>query len=265
MLGDNKNILYQVLAAYRRCYKVWYTIVPIILGIFSLLSLGLLIFLILRLTSIKPSSTIACIIGIVVTGISFFTSTISTIRLLNRHEYYYRQLNLIFDQTTGPIVWRLDGNEWITYLEYVFGPNRSSQFAEIFSSWFCRRKKFARLVTRGYGYIIFIENAIIIDELFIYDLNHILINGSQLITFANQQLVLRIYFLPNIVFKSRNNIHNDIDTMCRQVDLFVPKVLREPEERLEQMTEIINTQSNNNQNAIYNFIKIRDLFRSSIK
>lgn len=29
-----------------------------------------------------------------------------------RHKSYYSQLNTICDQTTGPIVWRLDGNEW---------------------------------------------------------------------------------------------------------------------------------------------------------
>ncbi|CAF3225260.1 unnamed protein product [Rotaria sp. Silwood2] len=263
MFGANKNILPQVLAAYRRSYKILYTIIPIILGIFSFITLSLFIVFILTLTSSKPKSTVACIIGTIATGISFFTSTIITIRLLVKHEYYYRQLNLIFDQTTEAIIWRLDGNEWIQYLEYIFGPNGSPQLATIFSSWFCHRKKFARLATRGYGYIIFVENAIVIDELFIYDLNRIPITGGQLITFANQQLVLRLYFQPNIIFKSKTNIHNNIDTMCRQVDLFVPKVLQEPQERLEKMIEIINIQSNKIQNVIYNFVEIRDLFRSS--
>ncbi|CAF1321874.1 unnamed protein product [Rotaria sp. Silwood1] len=263
MFGDNRNILFQVLAAYRRSYKIFYTIVPIVLGSFSIITLGLFIVFILILTNSKPTSTIACIIGAVSTGISFFTSTIITIRLLVKHKYYYHQLNLVFSDTTEPIIWRLDGNEWIKYLEYIFGPNRSPQFEQIFSCWFCRRKKFAQLATRGYGYIIFVENAIIIDELFIYDLNRIPITGGQLVTFANQQLVLRIYFQPNIIFKSKNNIQNNIDTMCRQVDLFVPKVLQEPQERLEQMIELISISSSNIQNIIYNFVKVRDLFQSS--
>ncbi|CAM2726253.1 unnamed protein product [Rotaria socialis] len=64
------------------------------------------------------------------------------------------------------IVWRLDGEEWIRYLNYIHGPDRQWRAAPL-SSFCCRRASYERLMNRQYGHIILYENGFIIDELYL--------------------------------------------------------------------------------------------------
>ncbi|CAF4673404.1 unnamed protein product, partial [Rotaria magnacalcarata] len=49
------------------------------------------------------------------------------------------------------IVWRLDGEEWIRYLNYIHGPDRQWRAAAPLSSFCCRRASYEQLMNHQYG------------------------------------------------------------------------------------------------------------------
>ncbi|CAF1127847.1 unnamed protein product [Adineta steineri] len=65
-----------------------------------------------------------------------------------------------------PVVWRLDGEQWVRYLNYIHGPNRIWTEKSQVTSFYCRRSTYERLMNRQYGHIILHENGLIIDELY---------------------------------------------------------------------------------------------------
>ncbi|CAF1516911.1 unnamed protein product [Adineta steineri] len=64
-----------------------------------------------------------------------------------------------------PVVWRLDGEQWVRYLNYIHGPNRIWKEIGPLLSFSSRRSTYERLMNRLYGQIILHENGLIIDEL----------------------------------------------------------------------------------------------------
>ncbi|CAF1457002.1 unnamed protein product, partial [Adineta steineri] len=64
-----------------------------------------------------------------------------------------------------PVVWRLYGEQWVQYLNYIHGPNRIWTEIGPLSSFSYRRSTYERLMNRQYGQIILHENGLIIDEL----------------------------------------------------------------------------------------------------
>ncbi|CAF1251361.1 unnamed protein product [Adineta steineri] len=66
-----------------------------------------------------------------------------------------------------PVLWRLDGEQWARYLNYIYGPNRIWTERSSSSSFFCcRRSTYERLMNRQHGHIILHEKGLIIDELY---------------------------------------------------------------------------------------------------
>ncbi|CAF1477850.1 unnamed protein product [Adineta steineri] len=68
-----------------------------------------------------------------------------------------------------PILWRLDREQWVRYLNYIHGPNRiwtERSSSSSSSSFCCRRSTYERLMNRQYGHIILHEKGLIIDELY---------------------------------------------------------------------------------------------------
>lgn len=78
-----------------------------------------------------------------------------------------RQLSDFNEANTAEqiIVWRLDGEEWKRYLDYIHGPDRQWKDLAPLSCFCCRRASYDRLLDRQYGHIILYKNGFIIDEL----------------------------------------------------------------------------------------------------
>ncbi|CAF1000926.1 unnamed protein product [Adineta steineri] len=68
--------------------------------------------------------------------------------------------------TQQPVLWRLDGEQWVRYLNYIHGPNRIWIEIDPLSCFCCRRSTYERLMNRQYGQIILHENGLIIDKLY---------------------------------------------------------------------------------------------------
>ena len=123
------------------------------------------------------------------------------------------QLQDLNDSESGQqaIVWRLDGEEWIHYLNYIHGPNRQwCQMASL-SSFCCRRSSYDRLKNRQYGHIVLYGNGLIIDELYPISFRTYSLRGVEILNVVEQQGVpgLRIhtYFKAG---KFSENYHFDV-------------------------------------------------------
>ncbi len=145
------------------------------------------------------------------------------------------------------------------YLESMVPPNSWAKYFVDRSPRFWFRRKFARLAARGYGFIVFIKKALIIDELYLCHLGVSTVNCCHLITFPNQQLVLRVYIRPDPLY-IRSDQAGELHMIAQHIDLFVPKVFHEPRQRLEQMVKLINTEPNYVGDRFHNFKQIHALF-----
>lgn len=76
---------------------------------------------------------------------------------------------------------------------------------------------------------------------------------------ADQQLAFRIH-MQSYLFVSTTAYQISRVIIPRQVDLFIPEAIQEPRERLDQIIELMNIQTNNTRNFIPNFNQIRALF-----
>ncbi|CAF3709402.1 unnamed protein product [Adineta steineri] len=94
-----------------------------------------------------------------------------------------------------PVLWRLDGEQWVRYLNYIHGPNRIWIEIGPLSCFCCRRSTYERLMNRQYGQIILHENGLIIDELYFVSFRqHTLESVQILYTDQHPQLIgLRIH------------------------------------------------------------------------
>lgn len=64
-----------------------------------------------------------------------------------------------------PTIWRLEGDEWLRYLNYIHGPDRQWRELAPLSSFCCRQSAYNRLSNRQYGHIVLFSKGFIIDEL----------------------------------------------------------------------------------------------------
>ncbi|CAF1523460.1 unnamed protein product [Rotaria sp. Silwood1] len=94
----------------------------------------------------------------------------------------------------GAIIWRLDGEEWIRYLNYIHGPDRQWADAGPLSSFCCRRESYERLANRQYGHIVFYRNGFIIDELHFISFETYRLLGIDLQNFGQQPSTLGLRF-----------------------------------------------------------------------
>ncbi|CAF4145943.1 unnamed protein product [Rotaria magnacalcarata] len=114
-----------------------------------------------------------------------------------------------FDNSTSlgqTSVWRLDGAEWIRYLNYIYGPDRQwTQLAPL-SSFCCRRQSYDRLLNRQYGHIVFYSNGFIIDELYFIPFRLYSLQGIELLNIDQNSptLGLRIHTYMKAGEHSRN-------------------------------------------------------------
>lgn len=147
-------------------------------------------------------------------------------------------------------------------MEYTYGPNRSYTALSCLP-WSCRREKYNRLKNRGYGYIIFSINGIIIDELEIFRFEKkILLTSVELVVFPNQQILLRFRTLHLRLLKEKRRINNEhIRQASVDIDIFVPNPFYQPIERLHQMVNLFNAPPVQARHLNPNFNQIRALFQ----
>jgi hypothetical protein len=117
-----------------------------------------------------------------------------------------------------PIIWRLDGDEWIRYLNYIHGPNREWRDTAALPCFCCRHSSYNRLLNRQFGHIILYANCIMIDQLHFISLRTHLVQSIRLLIVDQQQqrqiLGLRIHTFFDLIEgrnrRNRGNIYFDI-------------------------------------------------------
>jgi hypothetical protein len=126
-------------------------------------------------------------------------------------------------------------------LEYSYGRHRSYKaFSCLPGS--CRREKYNRLKNRGYGYIIFTQNGILIDELEFFKFEKkVVLTLIELIVLPNQQILLRIHLLHLRIIEDKRTVNDQhIKQASIDIDIFVPNLFSQPIERLYQMVYLFN-------------------------
>ncbi|CAF0985788.1 unnamed protein product [Adineta steineri] len=105
-----------------------------------------------------------------------------------------------------PVVWRLDGEQWVRYLNYMHGPNRVWIEMGPLSCFCCRRSTYERLMNRQHGQIILHENGVIIDELYFVSFRQYTLQSVQILYIdQHPQIVgLRIHTYLQAGKNSRN-------------------------------------------------------------
>lgn len=65
---------------------------------------------------------------------------------------------------------KLEGEQWISYVNYLYGPDRASFMylgaVGAFTFCCCRRPHYQQLIERGYGYIVLCKDGFLLDEMF---------------------------------------------------------------------------------------------------
>ncbi len=110
-----------------------------------------------------------------------------------------------------PVIWRLDGEEWIRYLNYIYGPQRLWTDGDPASPFCCRRSSYDRLMDRQYGHIVLYGNGLIIDELYFVSFRSHTLQGIQILGIGEHQQTkgLRIHTYLKAEKNSRN-VHFDV-------------------------------------------------------
>jgi hypothetical protein len=90
---------------------------------------------------------------------------------------------------------KLEGDQWVRYVSYLYGSSRiNCQYLGAVGgmSFCCRQSHYRRLIERGYGYIVFCQQGIILDEMF-----HIVRNQPHMILKVEfvMSMCLRIHLL----------------------------------------------------------------------
>ncbi len=65
---------------------------------------------------------------------------------------------------------KLEGNQWTNYVNYMYGPDRTgfTYLGVVGGCTFCccRKPHYEKLIARGYGYIVFCQQGLILDEMY---------------------------------------------------------------------------------------------------
>jgi hypothetical protein len=126
---------------------------------------------------------------------------------------FYRQFDYLDDtkNTQQPFIWRLDGEEWLRYLDYIHGPDREWREAAPLSSFCCRRSSYDRLKDRQYGHIVLYGDGLIIDELYYISFRQYSLQGIQLLSIGQHQRILGLRIHTYLkAGKNSRNIYFDV-------------------------------------------------------
>ncbi|CAF1143612.1 unnamed protein product [Didymodactylos carnosus] len=184
------------------------------IGIFAILGLIGLVLLIVSFALPKSNGDIDqrsskrivfLIIGSTLLGMGLFMALVAGGCIFYKLKQQFNDLNEI-EGGQEPIIWRLDGEEWVRYLNYMHGPNRRWTEMAPLSCFCCRRSAYDRLMDRQYGHIVFYGKGLIIDELYFISFRTYLLQGVQLLVADQQQqrLGLRIHTFLQAGKNSRN-------------------------------------------------------------
>ena len=155
--------------------------------------------------SCQTTQTVLLLLGLTLLGTSLFM-----LPIVGGCGCYWlkQQFNDLKDSEYRnlPCIWRLNGEEWIHYLNYIYGPNRQWLEADPLLCFCCRRSTYDRLINRQYGRIIFYRNGLIIDELYFVSFRRYSFRGVKLLNMGERQqmLGLRIYTRIRAGKHSRN-------------------------------------------------------------
>jgi hypothetical protein len=103
-----------------------------------------------------------------------------------------------------PIIWRLEGEEWLRYLNYIHGPDRQWWIMNPFSSFCWRQSSYDRLSNRRYGHIVLFSKGFIIDELHFISFRTYSLTGIEILAADEQTRGLRIHTYLSAGKNSRN-------------------------------------------------------------
>ncbi|CAF1391178.1 unnamed protein product [Adineta steineri] len=109
-----------------------------------------------------------------------------------------------------PVVWRLDGEQWVRYLNYMHGPNRIWMGMGPLSCFCCRRSTYERLMNRQHGHIILHEKGLIIDELYFVSFRAYKLQGVEILYIEQYPQIIGLRIHTYVQTKG-NNIYYDFD------------------------------------------------------
>ncbi|CAF1215133.1 unnamed protein product [Adineta steineri] len=141
----------------------------------------------------KESLSFTLIIAIISTSLTGFmllwALCYGAINYSNRNNYAMLQSNV-------RLLIKLEGDQWVRYVEYLYGSNRAGfgYFGVIGAMTFClcRKPHYKKLIARGYGYIVLCEQGFILDEMtfVVRNQTHIILT----VTYVTN-MGLRVYLL----------------------------------------------------------------------
>lgn len=107
----------------------------------------------------------ASVTGIIFCGVLFYG-----------RKHYSNGQNFEYLRNSVRCVVKLEGEQWISYVNYLYGPGRSG-FTYIMGavgacSFCCRAPHYRQLIERGYGYIVVCKHGFLLDEMFSVVRNH---------------------------------------------------------------------------------------------
>lgn len=103
-----------------------------------------------------------------------------------------------------PIIWRLEGEEWLRYLNYIHGPDRQWRELAPHLPFCCRRSSYNRLSNRRYGHIVLFSNGVMIDKLYFISFRSLSLTSIEIFVPDQQTHGLRIHTHLKAGCQSRN-------------------------------------------------------------
>lgn len=118
------------------------------------------------------------------------------------------------------------------FISYLFAAFEHSTYYMDHPGRCCyRQSELARYIERGYGHIVILPYHVIIDEMYILNLEKVFVGETKLITIEGGHKVIRI-----IGFGYLGGMFGPTG----YTDLFVPRAFREPEDRLQRLVAFLN-------------------------
>ena len=128
--------------------------------------------------------------------------------------YYDSETKLVHDikesRSCGQLmICRLEGEEWLRYLNYIYGPDRRWEELGQGTSFCCRRSCYNRLSNRRYGHIILFRTGFIIDEMFLIVFELFSLEAIELLLLDPETRGLRFHTRLQVE-KQGKNIYFDV-------------------------------------------------------